>query len=270
MGDGDRTREGRRRRRRERSLATARERRPWYLQARLVLLELHRQLGAFLRRLRHDHVDGVLRQSLHRHAALLRIILEIDGDGAQAVHQRVLDHPVEDPETVVLAHEDVRHVGARVLGPLLLAGRAGGELGHVVGRREHPHQAGHDRFDYVGEFRGHDLRGAVLLVAIGLTVVVVERILACPAERRPLVVAGGILLLAQDGEQITVGQEVHHSISACLRSERRSARSIGTGKRAPFAILDAAILVTARSGATLRRVEGVRFPLVRLLDVEWP
>ena len=170
-----------------------------------VLLQLHRQLGAFLRRLRHDDVDGVLRQSLHRHAALLRIVFQVNRDGAQAVHQGVLDHPVEDAKAVVLAHEDVRHVRARLPGPLLLARRAGSELGHVVGAGEDPHQAGHDRFDDVGEFRGDDLRGTVLLVAVGLAVVVVERVLARPAERRPLIVAGGVLLLAQDVEQVAIG-----------------------------------------------------------------
>ena len=101
----------------------------------------------------------------------------------------------------------MRHVFARLLGPLLLARRARGELGHVVGAGEDPHQAGHDRFDHVGEFRGHDLRGAVLLVAIGLAIVVVERVLARLAERRPLIVAGGVLLLAQDGHQVAVGQQ---------------------------------------------------------------
>jgi hypothetical protein len=34
-------------------------------------------------------------------ARLLAVLLEIDRDGAEAVHQRVLDQPVEDAEAVV-------------------------------------------------------------------------------------------------------------------------------------------------------------------------
>jgi len=43
-----------------------------------------------------------------------------------------------------------------------------------------------------------------MLVAVRLAVVAGERVLAGAAERRPLVVAGGGFLLAQDREQVVV------------------------------------------------------------------
>ena len=69
--------------------------------------EVHGTLGALRLGLGHDQVDGVLRQVLHRHAALVLDVLEIDGDAAQAEHQRVLEQAGDDAEAVVLAHQDV-------------------------------------------------------------------------------------------------------------------------------------------------------------------
>ena len=98
--------------------------------------------------------------------------------------------PGEDAEAVVLAHQHVRHVAARLLGPFLLAGATGREADQVVGGGEDAHQARHQGFDDVGEFRRHDLRGALLLVAEGLAVVVGKRLAgagrtACrPGSRR--------------------------------------------------------------------------------------
>jgi hypothetical protein len=124
-------------------------------------------------------------------------VLEVDRDSAQAIHQRVLEQRGDDTEAVVLAHQHVWDVLARLARPPLLAGCRRREPAEIVAGGEHPHQTRHHRFDDVGELRRHDRGGALLLVAVGLSIVIVERLLTDRAERGVLVGGGRLLLLAQ-------------------------------------------------------------------------
>ena len=112
-----------------------------------------------------DQVDGIVREGFQGKGDGFVNGLNVDGDAAEAIHQGVLEEGGDDAEAVVLAHQHVGHVSVGLARPLLLAGRQRREGREIVGAGEDAHQARHDRFDHVGELRGHHLGAALLLDA---------------------------------------------------------------------------------------------------------